>query len=128
MRLNQPTFRGVLVFGSIMNLQNFGIDWNFVQRYQTAKSDDAANRNGLLGLFLLGRISRRAGNAAAAAGVLLGVSLIFRMTFSPKWSGALAAWRSPFHRLLIPVFGTLAILLVGLRLSRFNRQPGVNAK
>jgi len=83
---------------------------------------------GMLGLFLLGLISRRAGNAAAATGVPLGVTLIFWMTFSPKWSGALAAWRSPFHSFLITVFGTLAILLVGLLVSRFTRRPGVNAK
>jgi len=83
---------------------------------------------GMLGLFLLGLISRRAGNPAAVTGVLLGVILIFWMTFSPKLSGALAAWRSPFHSLLITVFGTLTILLVGLLLSRFSRRRGVNSK
>jgi ABC-type Fe3+ transport system permease subunit len=50
------------------------------------------------------------------------------MTFSPDWNGALAAWRSPFHSFLITVFGTLAILLVGLLLSRFSRRRGVNSK
>jgi hypothetical protein len=66
---------------------------------------------------------RRAEVADAATGVLLGVILISWMTFSPKWTGALAAWRSPFHSFLITVFGTLAILLVGLLLSRGHRRP-----
>ncbi len=269
--LDQPTFWVVLVFGITMNLQNFGIDQNFVQRYQTARTDQAANRSvwlgamlylpisavfffigtglfafytarpellpievaakpdavfphfivkqlpkgltglviaaifaaaqstlsssincsatlvlcdlykryfrpqateceamrvlwgtslivgllgtgmalammriqsaldawwslagifsgGMLGLFLLGLISRLAGSAAAATGVTLGVLVISWMTFSPRWSGALAAWRSPFHSFLITVFGTLAILLVGLLVSRYSRQPVVNAK
>jgi SSS family solute:Na+ symporter len=69
---------------------------------------------GMLGLFLLGQISRRATNAAAALGVTLGVLLICWMTLSPKWSGALANFRSPFHGFLIPVFGTTIILLAGL--------------
>lgn len=77
---------------------------------------------GMLGLFLLGQLSRRAGNAAAATGVLLGVILISWMTFSPQWTGPLAAWRSPFHSFLITVFGTLAILLVGLLMSRRRRK------
>jgi SSS family solute:Na+ symporter len=83
---------------------------------------------GMLGLFLLGLISRLAGSVAAATGVTLGVLVISWMTFSPRWSGALAAWRSPFHSFLITVFGTLAILLVGLLVSRCSRQPVVNAK
>lgn len=83
---------------------------------------------GMLGLFLLGQISRRASNAAAATGVLLGVILISWMTFSPKWTGALAAWRSPFHSFLITVFGTLAILLVGLLLSRSSVRKPANGK
>jgi solute:Na+ symporter, SSS family len=50
--LNQPTFWVVLVFGITMNVQNFGINQNFVQRYQTAKTDQAANRSVWLGAML----------------------------------------------------------------------------
>jgi SSS family solute:Na+ symporter len=69
---------------------------------------------GMLGLFLLGLLSRRARSIHAAAGVAVGVLLILWMTFSPTWTGVLADWRSPFHANLIIVIGTLAILGTGL--------------
>jgi solute:Na+ symporter, SSS family len=73
---------------------------------------------GILGLFLLGMISRRAQNPAAVTGVILGVVVILWMTVSdksPEWLGPLAV---PFHSFMIPVVGTLAILLVGLLASK----------
>jgi SSS family solute:Na+ symporter len=79
---------------------------------------------GLLGLFLLGWLSRRATNAHAAVAVALGVMVILWMTLSPAWPDGLAEWRSPFHGNLIIVFGTLAILTVGLGLSRLGRWSG----
>jgi SSS family solute:Na+ symporter len=39
---DQQTALGVFVFGILSNLQNFGIDQNYVQRYLTAGSDRAA--------------------------------------------------------------------------------------
>jgi solute:Na+ symporter, SSS family len=77
---------------------------------------------GMLGLFLLGLISRRANNAAAATGVVIGVLIILWMSLSPKFSEAWAAWRSPFHSFMVVVIGTLTILLVGLAVSRFRRR------
>lgn len=68
---------------------------------------------GMLGLFLLGLISRKARNPAAITGVVTGILLILWMTVSKNWSGALASLRSPFHNFMIIVIGTLAILLVG---------------
>jgi SSS family solute:Na+ symporter len=76
---------------------------------------------GMLGLFLLGLLARRAGNVAAACGVVTGVILIAWMTFSPKWTGTLSVYRSPFHTLLIVVASTLTILGVGLLLSFLKR-------
>jgi len=78
---------------------------------------------GMLGLFLLGLISRRAKNAAAATAVVSGILVILWMTLSalPAWPEALEPLRSPFHSLMIVVNGTLTILLVGLLLSRFGR-------
>ncbi len=69
---------------------------------------------GTLGLFLLGFFSRRAGNRAAQAGVATGIVVILWMTLSPRWPACPAAWRSPFHDFLIIVFGTAAVLVVGL--------------
>lgn len=72
---------------------------------------------GMLGLFLLGMLSRRSGNREGLAGVIVGVVIILWMSLSPKWEGALAPYRSPFHSFLTIVFGTLAILLVGFLLA-----------
>jgi solute:Na+ symporter, SSS family len=92
---------------------------------------------GMCGLFLLGMISRRAKNPAAVAGVIVGVLMILWMSF-PKlvdfllaqpeggwargWGLALresaGGWMSPFHAFMVPVVGTLAILLVGVLISR----------
>jgi solute:Na+ symporter, SSS family len=74
---------------------------------------------GMLGLFLLGMIARRAGNAAAATGVAVGVLVVVWMTFSPRSELLPEALRSPFHSFMIIVIGTLSILLVGLLVSRF---------
>ncbi|MCL5279287.1 MAG: hypothetical protein M1376_05215 [Planctomycetes bacterium] len=78
---------------------------------------------GMLGLFLLGMISRRAGNAAAVTGVIAGISILGWMTLSKYLTGPWESLRSPFHAFLIPVFGTLTILLLGVLLSQFLAPP-----
>lgn len=94
---------------------------------------------GMVGLFLLGLISRRARNPQAVTAVILGLVAILWMSL-PKvvemllradeasWihgmgatldnlsSGGLA---SPFNALLIPVIGTLTILLSGILLTKW---------
>ena len=74
---------------------------------------------GMLGLFLLGFISRRANNAGAAVGATIGLLVILWMTFSPEFTGDLKWLRSPFHANMITVIGTLSIFLIGLGASRF---------
>jgi SSS family solute:Na+ symporter len=64
---------------------------------------------GMLGLFLLGMLSRAAGRTAGITGTAVGVAVILWMTLSPNWP----AFRSEFHGFLTIVFGTTAILLVG---------------
>ncbi|MDZ7617270.1 MAG: sodium:solute symporter [Patescibacteria group bacterium] len=83
---------------------------------------------GMVGLFLLGMISRRAGNPAAVTGVILGLLTIVWMTLSPMgfWPESLASLRSPFHQFMVIVVGTLVILLVGLLVSRFSGRHGAN--
>jgi SSS family solute:Na+ symporter len=98
---------------------------------------------GMCGLFLLGMISRRAKNPAAVAGVVGGVLVILWMSF-PKLVDYLRAqppgshaeqlgawlqqqaggWLSPFHAFMVPVVGTLTILLVGLLISRLFGSNG----
>lgn len=50
--LSESTFWVVLVYGIFMNLQNFGVDQNFVQRYIASKSDKDAKRSALFGGLL----------------------------------------------------------------------------
>lgn len=50
--LAEPTFWVVLVYGVVINLQNFGIDQNYVQRYLTARSDAEARKSVWLGGLL----------------------------------------------------------------------------
>jgi SSS family solute:Na+ symporter len=68
---------------------------------------------GMLGLFLLGRLVRRADGRAGLIAVGCGVLVILWMTLSPKIPGWPAAWRSPFHGFLVIVFGTVTILASG---------------
>jgi SSS family solute:Na+ symporter len=79
---------------------------------------------GIVGLFLLGLISRRAGNLAASAAVVTGLVGIAWMVVSNTglWPQSLAHLRSPLHGFLVTVVGTLVILLVGLAVSRLNRR------
>ena len=77
---------------------------------------------GMLGLFLLGYLSRSARNIDAFIGVIVGVLIIIWMSLSPIYftKGNLMAFRSPFHEDLTVVFGTLAITLVGFLLAKLS--------
>lgn len=72
---------------------------------------------GMLGLFLLGLISR-AENPAAITGVICGVLVILWMSVSTGWD----TYGSPFHNFLAIVFGTLAILLTGIFVNYLKRK------
>jgi SSS family solute:Na+ symporter len=50
--LNEPTFWVILIFGLFINLQNFGIDQSYVQRYATANSEQEAKKSVWLGALL----------------------------------------------------------------------------
>jgi len=73
---------------------------------------------GMLGLFLLGLIARKADNAAALTGVAIGVLEICWMTVA---DGLPEYLRSPFHANMVIVIGTLTIFLVGLGVSRVRQ-------
>jgi SSS family solute:Na+ symporter len=79
---------------------------------------------GMLGLFLLGYISKTARKTEAAIGVIIGVLLITWMSLSPVYftEGKLLAFRSPFHSNLTIVFGTITIFLVGFLFSSFIKK------
>lgn len=50
--LQNPTFWVVFVYGLFVNVQNYGIDQNYVQRYMTAKSTGEAVKSTLFGGLL----------------------------------------------------------------------------
>ncbi len=50
--LTASTFWVVLIYGFFINLQNFGIDQNYIQRYMTASSDKEAKKSALYGGLL----------------------------------------------------------------------------
>ncbi len=80
---------------------------------------------GMLGLFLLGVISKRANSAAAIGAVLLGLLVICWMTLSPHLPESWASLRNGFHSFLVPVFGTTTILVSGFVLCQLlQRKPG----
>ena len=50
--LSSSTFWVVLIYGLFINLQNFGIDQNYIQRYMSSKSDKDAQKSALSGGLL----------------------------------------------------------------------------
>jgi len=50
--LTTSTFWVVLIYGIFINLQNFGIDQNYIQRYMTASSEKEAKKSALWGGLL----------------------------------------------------------------------------
>ena len=66
----------------------------------------------MLGLFLLGQISRHADNVSAAIGVAIGVAFLFWASFS-KADWMPESFRFPLASGMITVIGTLVIFLVG---------------
>ncbi len=50
--LSHSTFWVVLIYGLFINLQNYGIDQNYVQRYMTARNEREAKRSALFGGLL----------------------------------------------------------------------------
>jgi SSS family solute:Na+ symporter len=50
--LSEPTFWVTLLYGLFINLQNYGIDQNYVQRYKTARDEKSARFSALFGGLL----------------------------------------------------------------------------
>jgi SSS family solute:Na+ symporter len=74
---------------------------------------------GMLGLFLLGILCRQANNAAAILGVTAGIIIISFLSY-------LSEEKELIHSFLIPVFGTVAILIIGvLTAGLFNKKKEI---
>ena len=78
---------------------------------------------GVLGLFLLGFISKRAKNPTAIIAVVLGTLLIGWLSlpsFVTQWPEKWKPWANPFHKNMTIVFGTTSIVLIGIIISSFT--------
>ncbi len=73
---------------------------------------------GMLGLFLLGIISKKAKNAEAVFAVVIGIIVILWMTFSGMIEPEYSWLKFTLHSNMIIVVGTLTIFLTGILLSR----------
>ncbi|TKC02398.1 sodium:solute symporter [Pedobacter cryotolerans] len=81
---------------------------------------------GMLGLFLLGIISRQTKNHEAKLATIIGIVVIIWMTFSYLLPPAYENFRNPLHKNMIIVVGTLAIFLTGLFLTKLKSQQSNN--
>lgn len=81
---------------------------------------------GMLGLFLLGFMARKAKRMAAALGTAVGVLVIFWMSISPLWfkEGVWLKIQNPLHANMTIVIGTTVIFLVGFLLTLLLRKRG----
>lgn len=77
---------------------------------------------GMLGLFLLGMIAKKAKNAEAVTGTIVGILVILWMSLSKYFPEQWQHLKSPFHVNMIVVVGTLTIFLVGLLLTKVRRK------
>ncbi|MCE6989057.1 sodium:solute symporter [Dyadobacter sp. CY323] len=77
---------------------------------------------GMLGLFLLGIISKNTKNTEALTATIIGILVIIWMTFSSQLPDEYASLRNPLHQNMIMVVGTLSIFLIGLILTRLKKQ------
>lgn len=76
---------------------------------------------GILGVFLLGVISRRARSPQAVIAMIIGLLVIIWSAVSPRWN---QPWSNPLHIGMTAFLGTMAIFLVGILLSRHLPRSG----
>lgn len=75
---------------------------------------------GMLGLFLLGIISKRTGNSAALAATIAGLLVILWMTLSHLIPAEYSYLRNPLNANMIIVVGTLVIFITGVLFTQFR--------
>jgi SSS family solute:Na+ symporter len=75
---------------------------------------------GMLGLFLLGIVSKETKNHEAITATIIGVAVIVWMTFSSLLPLEYEAFRNQLHKNMTIVVGTLTIFLIGLLLNKLK--------
>ncbi|RDC58545.1 sodium:solute symporter [Pedobacter chinensis] len=81
---------------------------------------------GMLGLFLLGIVSRQTKNHEAIIATIIGIVVIIWMTFSSLLPVEYEVFRNPLHKNMIIVVGTLTIFLVGIFITKIKNR-GIEA-
>lgn len=76
---------------------------------------------GMLGLFLLGMISKGTGNTAAKLATTIGILVILWMTFSNLLPEQYSGLRNPLHLNMVIVVGTLSIFLSGILITKMRK-------
>lgn len=77
---------------------------------------------GMLGLFLLGIVSKKTKNHEAIIATMIGIAVIIWMTFSSLLPAEYEVFRNPLNKNMIIVIGTLSIFLSGILLTRFKNR------
>jgi SSS family solute:Na+ symporter len=77
---------------------------------------------GMLGLFLLGIISKKSGNLEAFAATVIGILVIVWMSLSYLIPEQYSYLRNPLHANMIIVVGTLSIFLTGSLMAQYKRK------
>ncbi len=80
---------------------------------------------GMLGLFLLGIISRQTKNHEAITATIIGIAVIVWMTFSHLLPAEYESFRNPLHKNMIIVVGTLTIFLTGVLLTKIKKKTEI---
>jgi len=85
---------------------------------------------GMLGLFLLGLICRRARNAHAIAAILVGILTIVWLSLSTThfWPESWSSMKNPFHPFLTIVIGTSVIVITGCLGASISNRRGARPK
>lgn len=106
LEFTSSTFWVVLIYGLFINLQNFGIDQNYIQRYMTASSEKEAKKSALYGGLLYVPVS--------LLFLFIGTSLF---SYYSAYQGALPADIQPDRVFPFFIINKLPVGLTGLLIA-----------
>jgi len=75
---------------------------------------------GMLGLFLLGIISKKSGNMEAFAATIIGIIVVLWLSLSYLIPDEFSYLRNPLHANMVIVIGTLSIYLSGILITKIK--------
>ncbi|MCH5720205.1 sodium:solute symporter family transporter [Niabella hibiscisoli] len=81
---------------------------------------------GMLGLFLLGIMSKKTKSGQAIVAVIVGILVILWLTFSPQLPPAYDSFKSVLHINMVIVIGTITIFFTGVLLTAFRKEKAMS--